>query len=380
MMERSPLRARTAALGAVPLVWAAATADQSHVNLGDALSPVMVALLSSLPVVHTSHSAKSSRMAAVGTIGHMLRNGEVTLWGTGSSRYCNPHVAPGEERITFAPYPGTRYRVAATRGPVSRALFGAENTLGPAVFGDPVWLLPQFYRPPIAKKWDLGVIVHLSELNGDGLDTEVRPELLRYHIPEDFRGSIHIIQTRTAISADAMRERLDEILACRRLVSTSLHGMVFAESYGIPCLYFAPKGRRRGLVPRPLDPDDGNDLRITDLYQGLGLKQLHVYVQPRLLPTNWAHLMRSIDRVWEPKPFDYEPLLDAFPLAVAPLHPQPGESVFDHPLIRAIPFQQPGRGQGEEDAAGPGLKRLARRLMKPMADRRPAQPHTRSPQ
>lgn len=368
-MELSPVRARTAALGAVPLVWAAATADQSHLNLGDALSPVMVALLSSQRIVHAGHAIRGTRMAAVGTIGHMLKNGDITVWGTGASRYVNPHAVPRTARVPFAPDPGTRYRVRATRGPVTRALFNEENALSPAVFGDPVWLLPQFYRPPVEKKWELGVIVHLSELTGTDLSSVVRPELRRYVVPDELRDSVRIIHTRTAISAEALRERLDEILACRRLVSTSLHGMVFAESYGIPCLYFAPRGEQRGLCVRPLDPNDGNDLRITDLYQGLGLEKVPVYVQPRWRYTHWPKLMRTIDRVWEPKPFDPEPLVSAFPLDAVPLRPEPGQSVFDHPLIRGIPFQQAAYARREGEAR-PGLKTLARRLMKPMTGRR----------
>ncbi|WP_234052471.1 MULTISPECIES: polysaccharide pyruvyl transferase family protein [unclassified Xanthobacter] len=370
MMETSPIQEEAAALGAVPLVWAAATADQSHLNLGDALSPVMVALLSGLPVVHAGHNAKRTRMAAVGTIGQMLQNGDVTVWGTGASRYSNPHVVPRSDRMPFTPYPGTRYRIAATRGPVSRALFAQEETGAPAAYGDPVWLLPQFYRPQIEKKWELGVIAHLSDLSGSDLDAPVRPELLRYQLPEEFRDSVRIIRTRTAISAAALRERLDEILACRRIVSASLHGMVFAESYGIPCLYFSPRGTQRGLVRQHLSPDNGQDLRITDLYQGLGLKELPVYVQSRRARTNWAHLMKSIDRFWEPKAFDYEPLLSAFPLEMAPLHPLPGQSVFEHPLIRDLPFQHTSytRANMVAKTAPQGLKRLVRRLMKRDAD------------
>jgi len=372
-MEPTPLRARTAALDAVPLVWAAATPDQSHVNIGDALSPVMVALLSSLPIVHASHNARGARMAAVGTIGQMLQHGDVTFWGTGVSRYRNPHAESRETREPFAPFPETRYRIAATRGPISRALLNEENAIGPPAFGDPVWLLPQFYRPPIEKKWDLGVIVHLSELSETVLNTKVRPEFVRYEIPEEMRGSIHIIQTRTAISAEAMRERLDEILACRRIVSTSLHGMVFAESYGIPCLHFAPRGRKRGVNRRRLDPNDGHDLRITDLYLGLGRREIPVYAQPRRSHTNWDHVMRAIDLVWEPTPFDYEPLLAAFPLDFAPLHPRPGETVFDHPLIRTLPLQ-PAPATRPPGANAARLRRLTRLLRGPLADPADATP------
>lgn len=368
-MATSPIREIVAAQGSVPLVWAAATLNQSHLNLGDALSPVMVALLSSLPIVHTRLNASSTRMAAVGTIGQSLQNGDVTVWGTGVSGHRPAPADNPSERIPFTPYPGTRYRVAATRGPVSRALLREENAIGPAVFGDPVWLLPQFYRPQLEKKWELGVIVHLSELDGTELESEVRSDFLRYQIPEEFRDSIHIIRTRTEISAAALRGRLDEILSCRRIVSTSLHGMVFAESYGIPCLYFSPRGRESGLVNRPLDPNDGYDLRFTDLYQGLGLQQLPLYVQSRRQRTDWADLIGAIDRTWEPKAFDYEPLLSAFPLDLAPLHPEPGESVFEHPLIRDLPFQHqpPARAEAIVTEAPRGLKRLVRRFIKPGA-------------
>ncbi|MGR7996294.1 polysaccharide pyruvyl transferase family protein [Xanthobacter sp. ZOL 2024] len=372
-MQSSPLRERARALGAIPLVWAAATREQSAVNLGDALSPVMVALLSSLPVAHTGHDAKVPRMAAVGTIGHMLRNGDVTVWGTGCSPHANPHRAAGEAHEAFQPAANTRYRVHATRGPVSRALFGEAAAVSPAVFGDPVWLLPQFYQPPIEKKWDLGVIVHLSELKDKGLNAPVRRELTRYHLPDELLEHVHIIRTRTPISADSLKARLDEILACRRIVSTSLHGMVFAESYGIPCLYFAPRGRQQGLIERPLDPEDGNDLRITDLYQGLGLSRLPVYVQARNRATDWRALMAAIDRAWTPKAFNYEPLLSAFPFDVTPLHPRPGETIFEHPLIRDLPFR-PADAAASARTGTPRLRQLAARLLKPATRGRTARP------
>jgi len=90
-----------------------------------------------------------------------------------------------------------------------------------------------------------------------------------------------------------MRARLDEILECERIVSTSLHGMVFAESYGIPCLYFSPRAPR-GLHMMELDPDGTLDLRIVDLYRGLGRGHIPVYGQPRRERTDWAALMAAI--------------------------------------------------------------------------------------
>jgi hypothetical protein len=104
-------------------------------------------------------------------------------------------------------------------------------------------------------------------------------------------------------------------------------------------LYFPPLN-----VPRPgprrvtLGPDDRLNLRMSDLYQGLGLTQLPVYLQPRDKETDWLALCRVIDRFWKFKRFDAERLLAAFPLPVSPLDTGP-DGLFDHPLIKALPFQ-----------------------------------------
>lgn len=335
-MAQSPLRNIVRDTGTVPLSWVAATRTQNYLNLGDALSPVMVALLSGRPIVHTAHDANAPRMAAVGTIAQNLKNGDISVWGTGSSRYLN--LGGEGERIPFVPDPATRYRVYATRGPVSRAILGEENAVGAPVFGDPVWALPRFYNPRLEKKWEVGVIVHLSDLADRSLGAQPREAYERYHIPPELKDSVRIINTLTEVSAESMRAKLDEILSCKRLVSTSLHGMVFAESYGIPCLYFAPRGAPDGLIGRPMDPDDGFDLRITDLYLGLGIPKIPVYVQRRNKRTDWEHLIWSIDTAWKPVQFDTDPLIEALPIDLAPIAAPEGASIFEHPLIADIPF------------------------------------------
>jgi len=362
----------------VPLTWVAATREQDYVNLGDALSAVMVSLLSGLPVEHVAHESRRLRMAAVGTIGHSLKEGEVVVWGTGSSRWRNPS-APAGERVAVAPLPGTRLHIAATRGPVSRRILGGEDAAGPAVYGDPVWLLPQFYPGPRQKKWKLGVIIHLADLRDRSFEVRPKPEHIRYQVPAELAGDVKLIHTVTPIGLDGMRARLDEILECERIVSTSLHGMVFAESYGIPCLYFSPRAPR-GLHMAELDPDGTLDLRIVDLYRGVGRGHIPVYGQPRRERTDWAALMAAIDTAWMPPRFDPAPLLEAFPLDLNPLRLRDGESVFDHPVLRQIPLQhrpqtviRPVAASVARPAAvarptGP-LQRMAALLRRPLTNR-----------
>lgn len=324
--------------GYVPLAWAGSTMAMDYINIGDALSPVMVALLSGMDVRRVPSKSKSLRMGCVGTIGHGFSGGDVFFWGTGSSRWMNPS-APAHERKPFEISPGSNFTVTATRGPVSEAILSGqpEGTVG--VYGDPVWLLPRFYNPPVEKKWKLGVIVHLSELADRATEAHLREELIRYQIPAELRNDIRIINTVSAIDVQGIRGKIDEILACERIVSTSLHGMVFAESYGIPCLHFPTGGAPRGLGSRNLLDDEALDLRVVDLYRGLGHSQLPVYTQPHAEPTDWQDLMQSIDSAWTPKLFDEQSLIDAFPVDVAPLEAKTGATIWEHPILTGLILQ-----------------------------------------
>jgi hypothetical protein len=309
-----------------------------YLNIGDALSPVMVALLSGRDVKRLPTKSKSIRMGCVGTIGHGFSGGEVFFWGTGSSRWANPS-APIGERMDFKVTPDSRFKVMATRGPISESILTqkAEPTVG--VYGDPVWLLPQFYRPHVEKKWKIGVIVHLSELSDRDPEAHLRLELERYNIPAELRDDIRIINTVSSIDMMGIKGKIDEILACERIVSTSLHGMVFAESYGIPCLHFPSTGGESGLGERDLFTDDVLDLRVTDLYRGLGLQKLPVYTQPQGQDTDWVDLMAAIDRAWEPKTLDEDALVEAFPVDYNPIAARAGETIWEHPLLTGLVLQ-----------------------------------------
>lgn len=331
------LESVTDKFGGVPLSFVAAPVGRSYTNLGDALSPVMVSIVSGRQTVHVPHKADMPRLAAVGTIAHSFEKGDVWVWGTGCSRYRNP--LDGQDRQPFDPS-AARFHVHATRGPVSRALLKAEG--GRAVYGDPVWLLPKFHKRPTKRRWKLGVIVHLSDLADRSHEANTKDGHLRYDVPESLKNDVRIFNTVTPVTVEGLRERLDDILSCERIVSTSLHGMVFAESYGIPCLYFSPRGAKPGLNVVDLDPEGKLDLRIVDLYRGIGLEKLPVYAQERRQATDWEALMRTVDAAWEPKSFDTDPLVESFPLGANPITPPADGNVFGHPLIQSIPLWTAG--------------------------------------
>lgn len=337
-MKTNRLAEHVRQTGKVPLSWAGSTMAMDYLNIGDALSAVMVALLAGHDIERVPSKSSSLRMACVGTIGHGFSGGEVWFWGTGCSAWSNPS-APEAERLAFSVEHEKGFRVTATRGPYSEALLTGKPEGSVGVYGDPVWLLPRFYAPPVEKKWKLGVIVHLSELSDRAYEAHVKPELIRYKIPAHLADDVHLINTVTPISMEGMKERIDEIRACERIVSTSLHGMVFAESYGIPCLHFPTSGGKTGLASRSLEGACNMDPRVFDLYRGLRQTSLPVYTQPHGMETDWEALMAAIDESWREKPFDAQALIDAFPLDLNPLSAPEGRTIWDHPLLQALALQ-----------------------------------------
>lgn len=324
--------------GSIPLAWAGSTLQMNYLNFGDALSPVMVSLLTGKPVHRVPTRSASPRMAAVGTIGHGFEGGDVWFWGTGCSNWRNPGK-PEAEREPFVPTADSRFHVNATRGPVSERLLTGGGR-GTGIYGDPVWLLPRFYDQPVPKTWKLGVILHLSELATREMEAHPLPEFGRYVVPDELRNDVHLITTVTPVSIDGLKDKIDEIRACERIVSMSLHGMVIAESLGIPCLYFSPIGRAAGIADLDLNADPTLDLRLVDLYRGLGRDTLRVYVQPRKDATDWEALMAAIDANWNPIDLlDADALVEALPFPVAPLSAEAGKTIWDHPVLRSLTLQ-----------------------------------------
>ncbi len=329
-LGRSP---RPQADAPVPLCWAATTLRQPYANLGDALSPVIVSALSGLPIVHQRFDSPSERLASVGTIGHGLKNGSVHLWGTGIDGKRHPH----HRHLTYYERPeNTEFTIHALRGPFSAQVFEKQGIPVSDVYGDPVMLLPGIIAPATEKTHELGIVVHISELRElkDGAD--VRNDLGRYYIPEDLRGSVKIITTLTDANLTALENRVREMTACKRILSTSLHGLVIAETYGIPCAYFRPVGRGPLQVDL-MDEQVFLDHRIRDYYAGMGLKTLRIFCRERKRPTNWERAIAAIDRIWQPVEWSPQRLLEAFPLPLA-VNPMEVEKFGDRALLERIRF------------------------------------------
>ena len=146
-------------------------------------------------------------------IGSILNNRYVDnntiIWGSGIQ----------DETIVLERKPK---KVLAVRGPLTRKFLMDQGINCPEVYGDPSVLLPYFYYPNVTKKYEIGLIPHWESLNSKLVEK----------LSQDER--VHLIKMK---GYGSWTDLIDEILSCKYIVSESLHGLIMAESYGIPNLW-----------------------------------------------------------------------------------------------------------------------------------------------
>lgn len=94
------------------------------------------------------------------------------------------------------------------------------------MYGDPALLIPEIFNPPVEKKYEVGVIVRWPEADWKACKIDPSVKVI------DF-GTKKIEQT------------LSDILSCKRILSSSLHGVILADAYNIPSAWLSsetPKG------------------------------------------------------------------------------------------------------------------------------------------
>lgn len=163
-------------------------------NFGDRLTGFLMMKLGVSP--HWAPAADAD-VTIVGSILEHLPEG----W-TGT--VCGAGLLRPESRVNLS-----SAKVVALRGKLTAARVTGKK--GNPVLGDPGLLVSKFVNPPPAK-YDLGIVPHWSDTElakrfpqGKLIDVRAHPELV-----------------------------VQQIASCKRIISSSLHGLVVADAFGIP--------------------------------------------------------------------------------------------------------------------------------------------------
>lgn len=150
-------------------------------NVGDTLTPYIIEFLTGKKAEWVP-STYQGKFLVCGSILEFALPGD-TIFGAGHYR---------DEKIDLS-----EMRVLALRG---------KNSGDAPVYGDPAILLPLMYFPEIKKTKEVGYIPHLW-------CQDSFPEFIDVNLP--------------------WKEFVDEILSCKKIVSSSLHGFIIAQAYGV---------------------------------------------------------------------------------------------------------------------------------------------------
>jgi pyruvyltransferase len=227
-------------------------------NVGDLLSEVIVHLILHKAGINPEKEVVGQRqLAAIGSILDRVVLPS-TIWGSGlRTRESKPHPVTLDLR--------------AVRGPLTAAALEAHGQVKCTVFGDPGLLMPLFYSPRARSgKDEILVIPHFRHI-------------------EKYSGEYKCISTLT----NDWMGFIDDIYNARFVLSSSLHGLILAEAYGIPT----------ALLP-DLDADD---FKYCDYYRGTGrIFELKPVTVAQALDAEPVPAMRNLDSI-------QKQLMDAFP-------------------------------------------------------------------
>ncbi|WP_156786415.1 polysaccharide pyruvyl transferase family protein [Microterricola viridarii] len=227
-------------------------------NFGDLLGPVIVKEMLKRAGVAQQKTGASHRLLAVGSILHLANEGD-SIWGAGVNG----------KKLT-SEYSFDKLDVRAVRGPLTQRILEDSGIAVPSVFGDPGLLVGQL--------WSRN---ELAATHGQ-CRFSVVPNFHDFHLSSQ--------DAQTVDPRGQLWDVIGKIAASDLVVGSSLHGIVIAESLGIPAR----------LVLSNTEPL----FKYQDYYQGTG--------RTAFTPAN--SIAEALQLGGEPLPeWDPTPLRDAFP-------------------------------------------------------------------
>lgn len=178
----------------------------SYYNVGDYLSKIVFEMLMKHFGIKSYWTGKTHCIAHIGSIIQFLGQ-DCIVYGSGFLfRWAMPQFARKKLKLD----------IRAVRGPLTRKVLLELGYNVPEIYGDPAILLPLFYQPTSSlNKYDYIVIPHES------------------HYKQYQNKTYPVLSTLT----NNWEEFIKKILSAKLVISSSLHGIIIAEAYGIPAIF-----------------------------------------------------------------------------------------------------------------------------------------------
>ena len=175
-------------------------------------------------------------VSAIGSVLHLIKKQNTIVWGCG---LINENLLP----------PVRPYKILAVRGPLTRKVLLSQGYDCPEVYGDPALLLPFVYTPKKnQKKYRLGIVPHYVDYYKDELKKFIKDK------------DVIIINM---FNYKKWTDVIDQVNSCEVVASSSLHGLIVAEAYGVPNIWVE--------IREPLIGDISRRFKYHDFFLSIGL-------------------------------------------------------------------------------------------------------------
>lgn len=184
-------------------------------NFGDELNPHIISYLTGKSIKRVEKS--QTDLIGIGSILDWFpeRSTSYHVWGAGT--LCPTSLLPVNN-----------YKISLLRGPLTKSLISNDTNVD---YGDPGILASKIWQANPHKKFDWGVIVHFSQENKQWVKDLVSNT-----------SNCLLISVKNENMGDLMLQ----ISSCNKIASTSLHGLIVADSYCIPNIWLWDNNLHRG--------------------------------------------------------------------------------------------------------------------------------------
>ena len=186
-----------------------------QLNFGDHLSTVVYKyMLSERGLTESSviDDRHTKHLMAIGSILGGSGDFDATVWGSGIRNFSSVKGLCIKRLYQ-------KLDVRAVRGPFTRDALVQCGYKCPDVYGDPAIIMPRIYNPQIKNRKGTVLILHyLTDISAF-----------------DDLSNVTLLDIRT----NDYKTFIDTIVSADRVISSSLHGIILAETYGVPAVFLS---------------------------------------------------------------------------------------------------------------------------------------------
>ena len=207
-------------------------------NWGDDINPVLYEMITGRKPVkmHVLDKTPEEHLMMCGSILNFANEHSV-IWGSGFMHRKNTLEGCS---MDFAK------QVHAVRGPLTAKRLGELGIEVDVPYGDPAMLIPRFQQlGEVLPRYEYGVVPHyIDKLRVEGWPDDI----LRIDVGDD---------TFTFIN---------QVLKCKKIISSSLHGLILADMFNIPALWVKLSNNLAG-----------DDMKFHDYFASIGRKDVEFF-------------------------------------------------------------------------------------------------------